>query len=782
MRPTSTKTSISLLMLKNKLSYRLALVVTNHPWWTILLSLLIISALGSGVINLTFKNNYRVYFGADNPQLQAFNTMQETYNKTDNVIFILEPLNGDVFEVKTLETVIKLTQDAWKIPYSTRVDSISNFQYSHAIEDNLIVEDLITKPALLTAEARLKIKQIALAEPLLINRLLSKTAHVTTVSVTLELPGKHFTESKEIAIATRRLADMVESSNPNLRVYLTGMAMMDNAFAESAMDDNMTLLPIMYGVLVAVLFLCLRSFSSIFSVILLIVFSVFSALGLATWMGIFLTPTSAISPTIILTMAVADCVHILVTFLHNMRLGHEKKQAMQESIRINFQPIFLTSLTTAIGFLSMNFSDSPPFQHLGNIVAIGVIVAWLLSITLLPALMIVLPLKVRVKDELDNNIMLRLANFTIKNRKPLLIINAVIAISLSCFIPMNELDDQFIKFFDKSYEFRQGTDFLNENVGGIYTLEISMVSKDEGGINDPLYLKNLQKLGDWLLAQPEVVHLNSLEHTFKRLNKNMHGDDINWYKLPENKELAAQYLLLYEMSLPYGLDLNNQININKSGTRSIVIIKPLSSNQILALEQRIKYWLNENTPETKFEIASTVLMFSHLGQRNISRMMIGTTLALVFISFLLMFAFKSVKLGFLSLIPNLLPAAIAFGIWGMVNGHVGLSLSTIIGMTLGIVVDDTVHFISKYQRARVEKNLNSEEAVRYAFSTVGIALWVTSLVLTCGFIVLSQSHFSMNSDMGLMTAITIAVALFLDLLFLPPLLMLIDKQSRHDTA
>ncbi len=765
-------------MKKFKFSSWLGIYVTSHPWWTILLSLLVISALSTGIIKIDFDNDYRVYFGKENPQLQAFNTMQTTYNKMDNLMFVVEPLDGDVFTSKILDVIVNLTQDAWQIPYSSRVDSMTNFQHTHAIDDDLIVADLVKNPILLTVKEHLKIKQIALEEPLLVNRLVSKTGHVAGVMVTLQLPGLKHTESAEVATMARGLAKNIEAENPTIRVHITGMAMMDNAFAESAMSDNMTLMPIMYGVLILVLFVCLRSFSSIFAVILLIIFSVLSTLGLIFWLGWALTPTSAISPTIILTMAVADCVHILVTFLHNMRQGgYKKKLAMQEALRVNFQPVFLTSITTAIGFLSMNFSDAPPFRDLGNIVAIGVITAWLLSITLLPALMMVLPVRIRPKDELKNNYMLRLANFTIKQRKPLLIINVIAAIAISCFIPLNQLDDQFVKFFDKTNEFRQGTDFLNENMGGIYTLGFSIHAKDSGGISDPLFLKNLETFGQWLIAQPEVIHVNSIEHTFKRLNKNMHADDPSWYQLPNKRELAAQYLLLYEMSLPYGLDLNDQINIDKSGTRLIATIESMTSNEILALEKRVQQWINANLPATKIEIASPVLMFSHLGQRNISRMVVGSLIALTGISFLLMLAFKSIRMGLLSLIPNLLPAAIAFGIWGLINGHVGLGLSVIIGMTLGIVVDDTVHFISKYHRARVEKGLTPEDAIRYAFSTVGVALWITSLVLISGFLVLSQSHFSMNSDMGLMTAITIAAALFLDLLFLPPLLISIDKNK-----
>jgi predicted RND superfamily exporter protein len=256
----------------------------------------------------------------------------------------------------------------------------------------------------------------------------------------------------------------------------------------------------------------------------------------------------------------------------------------------------------------------------------------------------------------------------------------------------------------------------------------------------------------------------------------MHGDDAAWYRLPELRELAAQYLLLYEMSLPYGLDLNDQINIDKSGIRLIVTIESMSSNQMLAYEATIQQWLAQHMSSYEVKLASPILMFSHIGSRNIVRMLIGSVLALVLISILLSLAFKSIKLGLISLIPNLVPAGIAFGLWGLTHGQIGLGLSVVTGMTLGIVVDDTVHFMSKYRHARVNKHMLKEDAVRYAFSTVGLALWITSTVLVCGFMVLSLSHFSMNADMGLMTAMTIAVALFLDLLFLPPLLMSMEKK------
>lgn len=762
-------------MKEKKVIEKYARLIATHSWWVILMTLMVVLGMSFGITRLTMKTDYRVYFSQENPQLLAFNHIQDTYNKTDSVMFVLAPANGDVFSPYVLRAVKELTEKSWKVPYSSRVDSVTNFQYTRAEQDDLIVADLVEDPNLAMGGLSNK-RQIALKEPLLLNRLISNQAHVTGVNVVIQFPGKSSYEALEVATYARDLARQIEAQYPEIDVYLTGMAMMTNAFSESAMHDNQTLVPIMYGVVILVLVVCLRSISGTLTMVVLIVFAVFSTMGMAGWLGWSLTPTSAISPTIILTMSVADCVHILVTFLTQMRAGQDKKHAIQQSLLINFQPVFLTSITTAIGFLSMNFSDAPPFRDLGNMVAIGVMLAWILSVSFLPAVMMVLPVKVKPKQHNGSLVMKRMSEWVIGHRKILLLVNGLIAISFIALAPNNELNDEFVKYFDESVEFRRGTDFMNENLGGIYTIEFSIQTGQPGNISEPNFLQDIERLKQWLLMQSEVVHVNTITDTFKRLNKSMHADQDSWYKLPETRDLAAQYLLLYEMSLPYGLDLNDQINIDKSGIRVIASLHSLSSNQMLQLEQRINDWLSVNMNQYTIELGSPTLMFAHIGKRNISNMIIGSLLALVLISILLLFAFRSIKLGLISLIPNLVPAGVAFGVWTLIDGQVGLGLSVVTGLTLGIVVDDTVHFISKYRHARIEMKMNSQDAIRYAFSTVGIALWITSLVLVCGFLILSLSHFTMNGEMGLMTALTIAIALVLDLFLLAPLLMIMEKK------
>lgn len=761
--------------------------VTKFGWLITILTLVLVLLAGVGGKNLFFNNDYRIFFSPDDKRLQAFENLQNTYTKNDNVLMLLAPKDGVVFKADTLAAIEDLTERAWKTPYSMRVDSLSNYQLSESIEDDMSVGDLYEDGKSLGAEDIQRIKTIALSEPLLVHRIISETAHVTALNITMEFPIQIQNEKGEMILAdptaqgmevvesVRDLQDYIGQTYPELDVYLSGIVMMNNAFGEATIYDMSHLLPLAILLILTMVFLLLRSITGTVITFVVILFSVMTAFGLAGWLGIELSSPVMSAPIIILTLAVADCVHILSTWMTELRSGSDKKTAMRESLRVNFIPVFLTSITTAIGFLSLNSSDSPPFGDLGNVAAMGVMAAFVLSITLLPALASILPVSVKQRETKTIKVMSSIADWVIAKQKTLLFGGGVLAILLIALIPRNELNDVFVEYFDERIEFRTDTDFIVENLTGIYYVDYSIDSGESGKISEPKVLADIKKFTDWMETQPEVIHVNSVTDTFTRLNKNMHGDDEAYYKLPDSRELAAQYLLLYEMSLPFGLDLNNQIDIDKKSTRVSVTLKTLSTKQILDFEQRVDQWMLQNIPDLHTVGASPSIMFAHIGMKNIISMLSGTTIALVLISLILVLALKSWRYGLLSLIPNLVPAGIAFGIWALIDGEIGLALSVVTAMTLGIVVDDTIHFLSKYLRARREKGLSAEDAVRYAFSTVGIALWVTSVALVAGFLVLSTSAFKLNSGMGLLTAIVIAIALIVDFFLLPPLLIKLDK-------
>ena len=751
-------------------------IIIRWRYLVLLLTVATVMFIGYGAQKLSFSNDYRMFFGPDNPQLIAFEKMQNTFNKNDNILFVITPKDGRVFSSATLAAIKDITEEAWQIPFSTRVDSITNHQHTAAEEDDLIVDDLVADPSGVNADDLSRIQSIAINEPMMVRRLVSPDSKYTGINVTVQLPGEKLDEVPAAVSYARNMKDTYREKYPNLDIRLVGLTMMNNAFPEASQTDAQNLYPLALGFIIVTLLLMLKGLSGTITTFLMIIFSIVTAMGLAGWMGIRLSPPVMSAPIMVLTMAIADAVHLLVTMKHEMHLGRNKVEAMVESMRVNFWPIFVTTLTTVLGFLSLNFSDAPPFHDLGNIAAMGVAAAFVYSITFLPALITILPAK-STREVTGKVAMGHFGDFVIRHYRPLLIGSSIVVLLLVAMLPRNELNDVFVEYFDETIDFRLDSDYAAENLTGVYYIDFSLGTNEPGGISEPEYLENADRFVQYLRAQPEVMHVFSLTDTFKRLNKNMHGDDPSWYRLPEDRNLAAQYLLLYEMSLPYGLDLNNQIDVGKTATKIAITLETLSSNEVLEFEKRVSAWLQENMPELEGTGTGPTVMFAHLGKRNINSMLIGTTVALFLISMVLIVFFRSLRYGLISLLPNLLPAAAAFGIWGMFVGQVGIALSVVTGMTLGIVVDDTVHFMSKYLRARREKGLNAKQAVHYAFNSVGIALLVTSVVLVAGFMIMAQSHFELNAGMGLLTSVVIAMALAIDFMLLPPLLIKLEENG-----
>jgi predicted RND superfamily exporter protein len=749
--------------------------------WPVLIACLVVAAAAAlGLRHLETTADFRVFFGAKNPQLAAYEALEDIYTKTDNILFVLQPENKNVFTSENLEIVKRLTDEAWQIPHAIRVDSITNFQYTRAEGDDLTVADLVNRSRDLTDTQVAEIKSVALNEPALVNRLIAADARTTGVVVTLQFPGKDHTEHLPAAVKrAEKIAEDVRRTYSGWTVGLTGVALFSYAEMQVIGVDLRTLVPLMYGLIIALMFLLLRSVSGTVATLLVVSLSAASAMGLASWVGIKLNPASAMAPIIILTLAIADSVHVLMTAFHEIRGGRSKHDALVESLRVNTEPVFLTSLTTTIGFLSLNFSDSPPFRDLGNIAAMGVSAAWVFSMAVLPALVSMLPLRIRRHPEGARLAMDRFGDFIVTKRRPLLWGMATATLLVIAFIPRIELDDRYVKWFDESIPFRVDTDFATTNLVGPYMLEFSIGSGEPGGIAEPAYLERLEAFAQWLRDQPGVTHVGSFTDVMKRVNRSMHGDDPDWYRLPGDRNLAAQYLLLYEMSLPYGLDLNSQINVDKSATRLTVTLDTVPQRQILKISDRAESWLAANAPPSmQAKATGTVIMFVHIAVRNIRSMLNGTALAFLLISATLVIALRSVRLGLISLIPNFIPVLITFGLWGAFVGEIGIIAAFITATSLGLIVDDTVHILSKYNRAKREHCLSTHDAVRFAFSHVGTALWTTTLILVAGFSVLYFSSFKLNTDLGLFTAITLTVALVMDFLLLPPLLMFMDKEEQ----
>ncbi|EID0730212.1 efflux RND transporter permease subunit [Vibrio parahaemolyticus] len=753
-------------------------IPTKYSLLVLLATIFLIIVATIGGKNLYFRGDYDIFFDGTNKQLLAFDEIQTTFAKTDNLAIVIAPEDGDIFTPQTLSLIQKITVDAWQVPYSSRVDSIANYQHTEAFDDDLLVEDLLYSEYELTPERISKVKSIALSEPVLKSALVSEKGDVTVVNITVQLPEMDKTaEVEEVVSSINAMIDRYQRAYPNVTFHKAGIIAMNHAFMTAAQDDSSTLVPTMLVVILVFLTIMLRSILSVIATLIVIIGSVMATMGISGWAGMFLSTATVNVPTLIMTLAVADCVHVIATMRQSMKNGFTKAQSIERSIALNFVPILITSVTTAIGFLMMNMSDSPVLRDFGNLSALGVMVACFLSVTLLPALLKLLPIHVKMETSQDQkHVMDRLGDFVVSQRRALLPLSVAVIVVCASLIPLNKVNDESVEYFGQRNEFRQAADFMEERISGMTNISIAIKTNESQGIAAPDFLNTIGEFSSWLRDQPETDHVATLADVYKRLNKNMHGDDEAYYSLPQARELAAQYLLLYEMSLPYGLDLNNQINVDKSSIKMVLTVANLGSVELVDLENRIYQWFAEHAPQYQVVASSPSLMFAHIGETNMASMLSTLPITLVLISALLIFALRSVRLGLISLMPNIAPAVIGFGLWALISGEINLGLSVVVTLTLGIVVDDAVHFLSKYQRARREGQ-TAEQAVRYAFHTVGRALWITTVVLVAGFSVLAMSSFRLNADMGQLSAIVIFIALVVDFLFLPTLLMLFDKKA-----
>ncbi len=752
--------------------------IVHYRWMVIVSAVAVMLVLTAGLQFITASNDWRDNFDVDNPHLLAFDALENTYSATNTALIAVAPKGEAVFTREALGAVEELTEAAWRVPWSTRVDSLTNYYHSESVEDDLNVDRLVDGAATLSDDELARIKEIALGEISIAGRLISYDGRAAGVVISFALPDENSaTAVTQITDYVRDLLDEFRADHPDIGYHLTGDVFVSHVMTQAAEDDMRILAPAAFLVILCVAAVLLRSLFATLSLVVVLISVIGSTMGVVGWTGLVLNAATSGVPIIIMTMAIADSVHIIETVMSGMRQGLDRDAAIVESLRDNTWPVFLTTATTMIGFLSLNASDSPPFRDLGNLVAFGMLSAFVYSMTLLPALLLVLPLRANPGRTGRSAFFDRFGAFVVARRTLLLWSMAAVAVVLVTGIPRIELTDNWFQYLDERYEFRRDTDFVVDNLTGMENLEYSLRAEREGGITDPGYLRKVDAFAEWYRAQPEVAHVQAFTDIVKRLNKNMHSDDPAFYRLPEDSELAAQYLLLYELSVPFGSDLNNRINIDKSATRMTVTMLRLDTEQQRNLDVRGQEWLRANAPDLLTEATGISLIFAHLNIQNTKSMLGGTVIAMALISLLLIGIFRSVRFGLVSLVPNFIPSVMAFGVWGYLYGAVGNAGSLVTAIAFGTVVDDTIHFMAKYLKARREGR-SASEAVHDTFRSVGRPLFTTTMILVLGFLVFATSGFVISWMLGLLVALTIGFALICDFLLLPPLLIAIDRKAQ----
>ena len=756
-----------------------AKLLIKYRYLSIGLVLIAVCLLATGLTKLTFNPDLETYFPEGHPAVIRYNEIDDMFIPTDNLIIAVHSNEGTLFNGDSLKVIEELTKKSWTIPYSVRVDSLTNYSYVKSVNDDLIVEPFIEEAEKKSIEFFEKRENLVAGEDIIYKSLISEDKKTSVVSIIVDPPGPNKEDqNSELINYILGFIEPIKESNENLDIRLLGNPYLDYISPRIVKAEMPVVMPLMLLLIFFIVFLMIRSYVAVLATFVVILMSLIATFGSIGILGNPLNQMVTTIPILIITLALADCIHLFSIYFQNRVKGISSKESMEKSLEMNIQPLFLTTISTCIGFLCLNFIEVAPLRDFGNAVAIGIGFAFIFTIFFIAPIVSFFEVKTASKVTKQTRFSTSVGSFILKNGNKLIFSITSISFLILLCIPMNELDENPTQMYAEGFtSFSSDTLWLDEKLSVTFPVNF-LATNEEGQVSDPDFLKILDKFSVWLEEREQVNHVTSLANNMKNLNKSMHGDDPEWKKIPENADLSAQYLFFYEMSLPMGLDLNSSISQDRKSTKISATLKDMSANEFKEFNNEVLGYLRQNNLENMIsEPSSFRVIFTYMVEAIVNSLLYGLFIGILLITLIIGLFFRSYLLPALSIFPNILPIGMGFGLWGLFVGDVGFMVAVGMGSTLGVIVDFTVHFLSKYELARKEFKKSVEESVIYSFETVGFALIIMTVVLALGFSVLNLVTFIPIQDFAKFSVICFIGGLIINFLFLPNLLMKFDKRK-----
>ena len=756
-----------------------AKLLIKYRYLSIGLVLIAVCLLATGLTKLTFNPDLETYFPEGHPAVIRYNEIDDMFIPTDNLIIAVHSNEGTLFNGDSLKVIEELTKKSWTIPYSVRVDSLTNYSYVKSVNDDLIVEPFIEEAEKKSIEFFEKRENLVAGEDIIYKSLISEDKKTSVVSIIVDPPGPNKEDqNSELINYILGFIEPIKESNENLDIRLLGNPYLDYISPRIVKAEMPVVMPLMLLLIFFIVFLMIRSYVAVLATFVVILMSLIATFGSIGILGSPLNQMVTTIPILIITLALADCIHLFSIYFQNRVKGISSKESMEKSLEMNIQPLFLTTISTCIGFLCLNFIEVAPLRDFGNAVAIGIGFAFIFTIFFIAPIVSFFEVKTASKVTKQTRFSTSVGSFILKNGNKLIFSITSISFLILLCIPMNELDENPTQMYAEGFtSFSSDTLWLDEKLSVTFPVNF-LATNEEGQVSDPDFLEILDKFSVWLEEREQVNHVTSLANNMKNLNKSMHGDDPEWKKIPENADLSAQYLFFYEMSLPMGLDLNSSISQDRKSTKISATLKDMSANEFKEFNNEVLGYLQQNNLENMIsEPSSFRVIFTYMVEAIVNSLLYGLFIGILLITLIIGLFFRSYLLPALSIFPNILPIGMGFGLWGLFVGDVGFMVAVGMGSTLGVIVDFTVHFLSKYELARKEFKKSVEESVIYSFETVGFALIIMTVVLALGFSVLNLVTFIPIQDFAKFSVICFIGGLIINFLFLPNLLMKFDKRK-----
>ncbi len=748
----------------------------KFKWVIAIVIPLLVLGLASNLKHLAFEGDYRIWFDKDSQILKEYDDFRKVFGN-DTAITVAFKDNNGIFNKKALKTIDTITKKMWQMHYIARVDSLTNFQHVHANpedKDDVLVEDFIQNIDSANNAYFQDRKDVATHDRDMVGSFISKDGKTTMIIARLtpkvnDNGDKSFEIMKELE---EILAPLRKETH--YKFWLNGGPPLNTSFVTIAQGDGSTFTPLVIFTVLVLLFVLFRRMSGALLPMGVVVLTFLTVLSIQVILGYKLNNFTANIPVFIVAIGIADAVHVYIIWLMYRREGKDTKEAVYLSMQKNMLPIFLTSLTTAIGFASLGISHVVPVSTLGIATASGAVLAFLISVFWMPSTLLLINKEIIKKETKEKKSFfdnIHYGKFIVKNNKKIILITGVLFLMIGAGLLKLKVDSNTIRYFDSDVEIRKSTNFLQKNLTGPMAYEIVVDSGKKNGIKDPEFLNTVQKFYDAFQAKfPDIRHMTSLMDVIKRFNVVMNQSNT----IPNDQNLIAQYLLLYSLSLPQGMEINDKMDIEERLLRVTAQVNIVDTSKDLEMIDWVQKWWKK-TPY-KATVNGQTKMFAHMQKDVTDTLIYSMSLAIVLVSVVMFLIFRSVKLIWIFLVPNILPIILVLGVMGWLGINIDLGVAVSGAIILGVAVDDTIHFLVKYFEAR-KKNLSVEEAFDYVLKYAGKAILFTTIILSIAFAMFMGSKFSPNYNFGIVTATALIIAFIVDIVLLPALLSITEKKT-----
>lgn len=748
--------------------------IQKFPKSCLTLSLLLLFVSAPGLMFFQSQNDVRIWFNKKDDKIKILNSFERRFGNDESLVIAVHHPEG-LFTPARMQAVTQLGQGAWRLPQVIRVDSLVNFSLIQSLEDEISIEPFLENKTQWTQKELNAKKQTALNHKTLPGYLISKDGKTSLIFARLAPTLKGSPNYELIINKARELIQKYQGEN-GLQVFLSGEAAMNNTFREVSNQDMKKILPILLVFLILSLLFIFRSPTAMLLPLFITAATLLTTLGSAFYFGLKFNSILGILPAIIIAVSVADSVHIMVSYFQFKAKGSGFKEAAALSLKKNIIPVFLTSISTMMGFMSLTLTELIPIQRLGFLAGLGCLMALFYSLFFLGSFLFLVDLKTPAifqklfgQENTHNSYSEKLTLFVVQKKTTILVffgLLSVVAIGLSS---TNTINSNPLSYFSKGVPLKKANDFILNNFGGNAGPEFMIRSGKVDGIKDPEFLRKVENFKSWLSSFDFVDKTVDIVDIVKDMNQSLHAGDPSFYRIPDTQNKVAELLFLYTLSLPQGMDLNNRMSLDYRDMRMSVLWQVKTSALWGEMVQKI---------ETKAQDLGLDLVVT--GKTNLFQSMMGYVVTTFFksiltasflVCLLMIILFKSIKIGLISLIPNFIPLFLGGAYMKLLGLNLNIGTTLVASVCLGIAVDDTIHFLSNYYRLTREEGKTREQAIEIIFAYTGNALMITTIILVSCFGLFMLGDFTPNVNFGLLSALVLISALIVDFIFLPALLL-----------